>query len=106
MSVTDFSDLMPNEVQFESFQGEDDYNKPFYASPVTYRCRVSWKTSLVRTADGKNEASRGYVWLMTEDTISSLDRMTLPSGESPPILTIESPYDETGTRHHTKVTFK
>jgi hypothetical protein len=99
--VDDFHDLMPHSVTVEHITGRDQYGKPVYADPVVYpNCRVVYRNTRVSTtrgeAVGHSTVAAGYVIFGDVVDLSIDDRITLPDGKQPPILSIESPSDERG----------
>jgi hypothetical protein len=75
-----------------------------FGSEIDFRARVSPTSKLVVTSAGREVVASWVVWLDPGDTvIGSQDRITLPDGSTPHILTIERLVDERGQSHHTKV---
>lgn len=100
--ISDWADLMSEEVTIEESAGRDMYGTPMYGTPATYKAHLSYRRTRVRTADGAEVYSTLSVWLNTTDTIDAHDRITLPDGTTPQIIAVERSYDEKGL-HHVKV---
>lgn len=107
MPVSDFLDLMNNTVQVEPQTGYDGYANRQYGTAVEYRARVSYgRRTAPSPGGGEQLVASGTVWLAGSVPVTPEDRLTLPTGQQPEILSVERPTDETGEVHHTKVTFK
>jgi hypothetical protein len=109
MSVEDFYDLLPSTVVLEPCIGHGTYGEELYGTPVEgLRARVSYSQKLVPLPGGTGEqvVSRGTVWVAYTGEVKANDRLTLPDGSTPEILLVDQPGDETGIRHHTKITFR
>ena len=108
MSYTDpLVALMPSTVTHAAWTGmsTDGYATETYTTAETsYRARVVTEQRLVRTFDGTEELATTTVWLASTSTFSALDRFTLPDGEAPVLLSLETFSDETGVTH-TKLGF-
>lgn len=105
MSISDFADMMPHTVTHEEFASRDEYGLPAYGSPASLKARVSYRPHKVRTPAGDEVVARGEVWLNTAGTtVDTEDRITLPDGSTPPILSVDGLSDELGA-HHAKVHF-
>ena len=100
-----FGDMLKDEVTVQEYSGRDAYGSPSYGSPVTYKCRVVYKNRLVRNTEGSLISSSFQVWMDWIDNITEEWLITLPGGETPPILSIERFKDEVG-ESHTKVFFQ
>lgn len=101
--VDDFGDMCVTPITVSEFLGRNSYGAPQYGSPVVYpSCRISYKPTMVRRIgqpDTQQVVARGTVWIMTNDTIGSEDQIEFPDGETPPILAVDRPQDETGAAH-------
>ena len=83
----------------------DGYATPTYSTDTSsIPARVVTEQRLVRTFDGTEELATTTVWLASTSTFSALDRFTLPDGESPVLLSLETYRDENGVTH-TKLGF-
>jgi hypothetical protein len=86
--------LMDTTVTIEPFVRPGGFGGGTYGAPATYPAHVTYRTAMVRTADGQERASRGQVLLMPDiDRVpTTSDRLTIarPDGttERPPILSV------------------
>ncbi len=107
MSISDWADMMPDTITYEKMLTRDIYGKPAtYDYPVTYKARVSGAMKRIpsRTPGGQDLVATTSVWCADIPTIQADDRITLPDGTKPPILSFDHVSDETGD-HHTKILF-
>jgi hypothetical protein len=89
-----FKDLLPDSVTIEPFASVDGYGKPSYSTGVAYVCRVEYKTRLAKNAAGETVVSTATTYLSNPLAgLSVRDRITLPDGSQPVIITVEKqPY--------------
>lgn len=86
----DFAELFPHTITLESYAGVDGYSKPRYGSPTSYTARVEYKARLVKDSRGNEVVSSATVYLMiVPPGLSDKDRITLPDGKKPVIITVE-----------------
>ncbi len=104
MGVSDWKDLMPEEVDVYLFASRDAYGVPAYGTPATYDARVTYKPVRVVDAAGDEVVAKGVVWIATTDAITPEDAIELPDGTRPPILRVDRVSGESGA-HHVKVYF-
>jgi hypothetical protein len=79
----------------------DGYGRPAYStSALKRRCRVTEKQTLVRTFDGTQELARTVCWVRSTSSFSPSDKITLPDGSTPPLLSLDEYKDENGLPHH------
>lgn len=107
MSISDWLELMPSTITYERATAFDDYGKPStYATAVSYRARVAYKTRKVTSrVNGEDVVSSGTVHTQVISTLNVNDRITLPDGTQPIILNWDTVFDENGL-HHMKIAFK
>mgnify|MGYP003394488181 FL=1 len=103
-SVNDWLDMMPHTVTHEEFSARSSYGAPAYGSPASYRARVSYESSYVRKSDGSEVLARGKVVIAGTPTVTPEDRITLPDGSTPQIITANVHADGGGA-HHVSVFF-
>ena len=96
MPISDWADLMPAEVTVQSFISRTSYGVASYGSPVTYQARVQFTNRLIRISESEQAVARGKVWLATTDAITVQDKILLPDGTTPLILTAQVIEDEKG----------
>ena len=107
MPVSDWLDLMPFTITYEAVATRDEYGKVItYATAVSYRARVTYKHMRVASrATGQDVIASIQVWLNgVISTINVDDRVTLPDGTTPLIVSWDLVSDETGN-HHVKIFF-
>lgn len=76
------------------------------------RARITFKHQQVRDNHGNVREARGTIWCVQDSTHTNGqsftpsvdDRIVLPDNTMPPVLTVETFADESGTHHH-KVAF-
>jgi hypothetical protein len=94
--------LMPDTITYAGWQGmsTDGYATPSYTTAVSsYACRIGSEQRLVRNFDGIEELATTTVWVASTSTFSALGEFTLPDGEAPGLLSIETYRDEYGITH-------
>ena len=101
-SVSDFLDMMPQTVQWAPFVSRSQYGEPTYGDRVPYRARVVYRDRLVRRADGQLVVSPVSVWLGTYLDVKVEDKIILPDGTAPEILSVDRIPDE-NDMHHVKI---
>ena len=105
MPIADWLSLMPFTVSYEAAAVRDEFGKvTTYAAPVSYRARATYKHQRVASrATGQDVIASIQVWLNgVIPTINVDDRITLPDGTTPLIVSWDMPTDEVGN-HHTKL---
>lgn len=102
--VDDFLDMMPRTVTIEPFLGRDQYTKPTYGAGVDYKARLQDRFQMVRNAEGEQVVARGIAYIACTAAVSVKDRITLPDGSQPIILSADNEDDETGA-HHLRLAF-
>lgn len=84
----------------------DGYGTPTYSTTTSsLSARVTGTAETIRTFEGTEETATTVAWIRSTSTFSPLAKWTLPDGTSPPVLKIDSVYDEDGTLHHLKAYF-
>jgi hypothetical protein len=100
--------LMASNVQVAAKTGTDDYGKPTYDNPTTYRAHLSRKRRMVRSANGQEVASEQAAYLATTVDIDMTSQVTLSTGDvsstenwalHPNIVAIERRFDQRGPHH-------
>lgn len=107
MPISDFLDLMPFTVTYEAAATRDAYGKvSTYAAAISYRARVTYTHKrVVSRATGQDVVSSTQAWLAGVIAMLNVDdRITLPDGTTPLIISWDLSTDEKGN-HHTKVFF-
>lgn len=99
---TEFAELFTQTVTVEPFDMYDSYAQPQYKAGTEYTARTVHKNRMVRDATGKEVVSTATTWVYGAPGITVKDRITLPNGNRPVILSVERYPDENGD-HHEKV---
>lgn len=93
--------LLTETVIHEAYTGvQDSYGTPTYAPPVTLPARVEPSPQRIATQAGEERLSRARVFLDGNVQIDLRDRITLPDGTQPAILTAMVLNDEYGRPDH------
>ena len=101
-----FLEMMPDTITFNAGSAIDKYGKRTYGGTVTSASgRVVYETRLIKDTEGQDVVSAGRVYLYGPySSLTLSDKITLPNGSTPVILSIETKKD-TGGNHHTVVHF-
>ncbi len=92
-----FASMMPSSVVITAPSATDAYGKRTWsASSTTVKCRIQRSRRLIVSQDGKEVPEEGRVYCYGTATVTVNDRLTLPDGTTPPILSVETRNDETG----------
>jgi hypothetical protein len=96
--LEDFGDMMPHTVLIAPKTGADRFNKPTYGADVSHRALVADKLQMVRDRNGEEVVSNTEIYLdgPARPELAPESRVTLPTGETPPILSISRYPDEHG----------
>ena len=101
MSLKQLKYLASDIVQIEKRTGIDGYGQPIYAAAQDFKCRVVKRPKKVVSSTGEEKVSNTSVYFFETIGAGPEDRVTLPDGTQPPILTVESSPDRTGNRFDT-----
>jgi len=96
-------ELLTQTVTVKPKTGRGGYGKKTVGTAVTYPARVTKKQRLVRSADGTEQMSRGFVRLDGNAVVNPQDEITLPDGTTPKILAVEEHRDDAGAIHSIRV---
>lgn len=80
--------LCPHTVSIQNRTGLDAYSKPTHAAAVEYDCLIEYKPRMVRTAGGQEKVSSAAVYLTSAPGTTTDDKITLPDGTTPQILSV------------------
>lgn len=101
----DFRDIMPHSVTVNALASKGADGAPVYStSGSTYRARVKNIHRQVRDGRGNVVMAAFEVWLASTSILSAQSKYTLPSGQTPPVLSLAVIPDEDG-HHHCKLLF-
>lgn len=101
------ADLMTETITVYGQSALDKYGKQtFDNTGLQIKARLVYETRQTRDAQGKEviEAGRAICY-GPYPQVTVAHKLMLPSGKTPPILTVSSIKDETGLDHHTVITF-
>lgn len=105
MALSDFLDCMPSTITREPFVSHDKYGEKTYGAGESIQCRIQEREERVAIASGEEVLARGRVYLGEITGIATVDKVTLPDGTTPEILTVRKVNDEDGP-HHEVLLFK
>lgn len=96
--LEDFGDMLPHTVLIAPKTGADRFNHPTYGADTTRKALVVEKVQMVRSHNGEEVVSNTEVYLDGPGgaSLAPESRITLPSGKTPPILSISTYPDEHG----------
>ena len=81
----------------------DSYGNPILSTSSAHTALVQKTMRLVRTRDGTEKVANTEIFFHSTDAIGYDDIITLPSGETPLILSIEGPVDFDGNTEYYRV---
>lgn len=91
--------LMPHTVTIAHKTGQDQYGAPTWGVATSWQARVESMVKMVRDANGLQAVSQSQVYLAGVAGTGIRDKVTLPNGTSPPILSVLTMPDETGNSY-------
>jgi len=96
----EFAEMMVDTVIIEpGLTTTEFYAQPSFGAPVSYRARVVRENRMVRSDTGEEQISRTHVWIFGIAGATPKDRITLPDGTQPLIMTVDRYPDENGPHH-------
>lgn len=98
INLNDFTHMMPHTVTHSPVLSRDAYGKITYGSATSYTARVVYKNKQVRSSTGELVMAEGIVWLAGVVSVSGDDKITLPDGSTPQIISVERYADDGGDR--------
>jgi hypothetical protein len=106
-------EMMTDTVSWSTTTTLSQYGVPTYGTAHAMRARIVEKSGEVRDRTGQVREIRGVIWCVENSTQATGqtftptadDKVVLPDGTSPPIITVESYPDADGVTHHHKATF-
>lgn len=103
--VKEFLPLMLEIITVQHQTSLDAYGKPSWGTGSSYRCRIMNTQRMIRDADGREivEAGRAIVYGVVKASVAT-DRIVLPSGATPKVVSVSKIQDEDGD-HHTVIGF-
>lgn len=104
INMNDFKGMMPHTVAHAPVSSRDSYGKITYGAATSYAARVVYKNKQVRSATGEVVMAAGMVWFLGTVSMSGDDKITLPDGSTPQVISVEKYADDDGDRF-TKIYF-
>jgi hypothetical protein len=97
---TALTDIMVDTITLAAVSAKDAYGKHTWSTAVTVaNCRVQTGNHKVVDATGVEAIAVGKVYVPGSPALSLFDKVTLPDGTQPPIITIDRVGDEIGSNH-------
>lgn len=101
----EFAEMMPHTVTVYGSATLDKYGKQSYAgSGTSYQCRLIWDERMTRDTQGREIVEAGRAIVFGVATVDVDDKIELPDGSTPLVVTVSNLKDEVGD-HHTVVGF-
>jgi hypothetical protein len=99
----DFLNMAATSITHQALSTHTLYGAPEYSTTgSTYQVGLANRIQLVTTVEGREEVSKTTVYVLSSSaTIGSQDKIVMPSGDTPKILNVDTPYDEDGLHHTT-----
>lgn len=97
--------LLTATVTIAPYTGQDAYGKAQYGPAQTVPARVQFRLQRLTDATGQERVSRAKVFVDGDVTLDLRDRVTLPDGTMPPILTLYKVSDLDGAVSHWETFF-
>lgn len=94
-----FLALMNQQVTVEPFASSNMYGEPAFGDAVTMQARIEGRPQMVRTATGEERVASAVVYVDSTPVVSPRDRVTLPDGSTPLVLSVIEMPDERGPHH-------
>ena len=102
---SDFLELCVHSITRNAFASLNAYGAPTYSTQSsTFAARVVYENTLVRAFDGTQSVARTHVTVATTAIWNPKDKVTLPDGTYPPMISMNIIPDENGA-HHIKMYF-
>jgi len=97
----EFLDLMPLTIQVSHLASVNSYNEATYSSPVEYRARLEPTRRFLRGPEGTEQLVSARLIVDAQGELVESDRVTLPDGTQPLVVSVTTEYDENGIHHQT-----
>lgn len=99
---TQFLTMMDSTIKISTRSGHDQYGAAtFGATTYSHRARIVEERGYVRGAGDETIEFKSVLWARSTGStrIVATDRVTLPDGTTPPIVSVERYPDESGPNH-------
>lgn len=87
-------------VSHAAWASTNAYGEHTYATAVSREALVDWKQRLVQTRDGKEALSVCTVTFFEDVALDIRDKLTLPGGQTAPLLAFEGLVDPSTNRRY------
>jgi hypothetical protein len=103
----EFAEMMQDTIIVYPQESVDKYGKRAFSGTLQIiPCRLIVESRMTRDRQGREVMESGRAICYGAFTNITTDhKMVLPSGEQPPILSVNSIRDESGQIHHTTIAF-
>jgi hypothetical protein len=91
--------MMTDTIQWQPLSGYDSHGQPAFGTATAIRCRIVDKERFTRKLDGQEIVSKTTIYCDGYHGIDANDRITLPDGEIPIMIRINTYPDEAGNRY-------
>lgn len=97
----DFAEMMLQTIILSPQSAVDKYGKQTFGTGVSYKCRLMTSQRITRDAQGREiiEAGRAIIYGVLAATPSPHDRIQLPDGSTPKVVSVSKVQDEDGDHH-------
>lgn len=97
----DLAVLMTSVVVIEPWTGQDAYGQPAFGAPMEYKARLAGVARLWRKTATLEQTPDYAIFLAGAYNVTVKDRITLPDGTQPPIISVDNYPDEHGMYYQT-----
>lgn len=99
----DFAEMMRQTIILFPQSAVDKYGKQSFGTGVSYLCRIMNTQRITRDAQGREivEAGRAIIYGVLAGTPSAHDKIQLPDGSTPKVISVSKVQDEDGDYHST-----
>lgn len=96
----ELSALMLQSVTWQPRATLDGYAQPSFGAATTITpCRIEYENRMVRGQNGEEQSSSVTVYTDAIYGVQVPDVITLPNGESSPVVSVATHWDEEGASH-------
>lgn len=92
-------DLMVDSISVAPFSTRNGYGEPSFGTATILPARIERTNRKVYGADGTERIATTRIFVPAGTPIDERDRLTLPDGRTPRILSVERGSDERGEHH-------
>ena len=104
--ITSLRSMLTSTITVEPYSSQDVYGVVTFGTAVSMPARIAEKPELIRATDGREVVAGSTAWVDPASVIiGARDRVTLPDGTTPTVLSVERIPDERG-RVCTRIRFQ